>query len=135
MDGFCHHRYVFAVMANGLANQANNPEVEVDTSKVDMVIRRQIMALRVMTNKMKNAYNGNDVDFIDISDEGSGDGSGSGCEMQECSPELVLNVTDVTQHVNKMDKKAKDGASSPGLSQAALLPSILLFLAGQRQWR
>lgn len=53
--------------ANGLANQANNPEVQVDTSKPDMVIRRQIVALRVMTNKLKNAYNGNDVDFIDIS--------------------------------------------------------------------
>lgn len=52
---------------NGLANQGNNPEVQVDTSKTDMLILRQIMALRVMTSKMKNAYNGNDVDFFDIS--------------------------------------------------------------------
>lgn len=52
---------------NGLASQVNNPEVEVDITKPDMVIRRQIMALRVMTNKLKNAYSGNDVDFIDIS--------------------------------------------------------------------
>ncbi|KFO84115.1 Glypican-1, partial [Buceros rhinoceros silvestris] len=51
----------------GLASQVNNPEVEVDITKPDMVIRRQIMALRVMTNKLKNAYSGNDVDFIDIS--------------------------------------------------------------------
>lgn len=53
--------------ANGLANQANNPEVEVDTLKPDTVIRQQIVNLRIMTSKMKNAYNGNDVDFIDIS--------------------------------------------------------------------
>lgn len=60
-------RYDFAVTGNGLASQVNNPEVEVDITKPDMVIRRQIMALRVMTNKLKNAYSGNDVDFIDIS--------------------------------------------------------------------
>lgn len=52
---------------NGLASQVNNPEVEVDITKPDMVIRRQIMVLRVMTNKLKNAYSGNDVDFIDVS--------------------------------------------------------------------
>lgn len=52
---------------NGLANQGNNPEVQVNTSKQDALILRQIMALRVMTSKMKNAYNGNDVDFFDIS--------------------------------------------------------------------
>lgn len=63
----CHLRYLFAVTGNGLANQISNPEVQVDTSKQDMVILRQIMALRVMTSKMKNAYSGNDVDFFDIS--------------------------------------------------------------------
>lgn len=52
-------------MSNGLANQINNPDVQVDVTKPDMVIRRQIMDLRVMTNKMKSAYNGNDVNFID----------------------------------------------------------------------
>lgn len=62
-----HFRYLFAVTGNGLANQGNNPEVQVDTSKPDILILRQIMALRVMTSKMKNAYNGNDVDFFDIS--------------------------------------------------------------------
>lgn len=61
-------RYLFAVTGNGLANQGNNPEVQVYTTKPDIVILRQIMALRVMTNKMKNAYNGNDVDFFDISE-------------------------------------------------------------------
>ncbi|XP_066496105.1 glypican-4 [Tiliqua scincoides] len=134
-NGSDKSRYVFAVTANGLANQANNPEVEVDTSKPDIVIRRQIVALRVMTNKMKNAYNGNDVDFIDISDESSGEGSGSGCEPQQCSPEFVLNATEITQDTKKMDKSAGGSASNLGLSEAALFLSIFLFLAGQRQWR
>lgn len=67
VGSFLTFRYLFAVTGNGLANQGNNPEVQVDTSKPDILILRQIMALRVMTSKMKNAYNGNDVDFFDIS--------------------------------------------------------------------
>ncbi|ETE71946.1 Glypican-4, partial [Ophiophagus hannah] len=128
-------RYLFAVMPNGLANQANNPEVEVDTSKPDILIRRQIMSLRVMISKLKNAYNGNDVDFIDISDESSGEGSGSGCELHQCSPELVVNTTEVTQNVNKIDQKMTDLASNFGPSEAILLLSLFFFLLGQRQWR
>nr|XP_034969555.1 glypican-4 [Zootoca vivipara] len=131
------HRYVYAVTANGLANQATNPEVQVDTLKPDMVIRRQIMALRVMTNKMKNAYNGNDVDFIDLSDESSGEGSGSGCDLQQCSPEFVFNATEVNQNTNKMNKNASPGNASPRVAslEAPLLASALFFLAVQRQWR
>lgn len=58
---------MYAVMANGLENQVNNPDVHVDTTNLDIAIRRQKVALRAMTNRMKNAYNGNDVNFIDIS--------------------------------------------------------------------
>lgn len=56
-------------MNDGLTNQINNPEVEVDITRPDTFIRQQIMALRVMTNKLKNAYNGNDVNFQDTSKE------------------------------------------------------------------
>lgn len=45
----------------------NNPEVGVDITRPDTLIRQQIMALRVMTNKLKNAYNGNDIYFQDSS--------------------------------------------------------------------
>lgn len=45
----------------------NNPEVGVDITRPDTFIRQQIMALRVMTNKLKNAYNGNDIYFQDTS--------------------------------------------------------------------
>jgi hypothetical protein len=56
-------------MNDGLTNQINNPEVDVDITRPDTFIRQQIMALRVMTNKLKNAYNGNDVNFQDTSKE------------------------------------------------------------------
>lgn len=60
-------RYFPEVVKEGLTNQLNNPEVDVDITRPDTLIRQQIMALRVMTNKLKNAYNGNDIYFQDSS--------------------------------------------------------------------
>ncbi|XP_077165531.1 glypican-4 isoform X2 [Paroedura picta] len=134
-NGSDKSRYIFAVTANGLANQANNPEVEVDTLKPNVMIRQQIVNLRIMTSKMKNAYNGNDVDFIDISDDASGEGSGSGCGLQQCSQEFVFNATEVVQDSKKSDKELDASATSMSLSESALLVSIFSFLAVQRQWR
>ncbi|XP_059943429.1 glypican-4 isoform X2 [Mesoplodon densirostris] len=126
-------RYLFAVTGNGLANQGNNPEVQVDTSKPDILILRQIMALRVMTSKMKNAYNGNDVDFFDISDESSGEGSGSGCEYQQCPSEFEYNATDHS------GKSVSDKASSAGVPAGAqpylLAVFCILSLVMQGEWR
>ncbi|XP_072357640.1 glypican-6-like [Scyliorhinus torazame] len=67
-NGSNKSRYIFSVMGNGLASQLNNPDVKVDITKPDMVIRRQIMVLRTMTNKVKNAYHGNDVTSHDTSE-------------------------------------------------------------------
>ncbi|XP_058236926.1 glypican-6a isoform X1 [Hemibagrus wyckioides] len=71
-------RYFPEVVKDGLTNQLSNPEVEIDITRPDTFIRQQIMALRVMTNKLRSAYNGNDISFQDSSDEVSGSGSGSG---------------------------------------------------------
>lgn len=60
--------YLPEVMGDGLANQINNPEVEVDITKPDMTIRQQIMQLKIMTNRLGNANIGNDVDFQDASE-------------------------------------------------------------------
>lgn len=65
-------RYLPEVMGDGLANQINNPEVEVDITKPDMAIRQQIMQLKITTNRLRGAYNGNDVDFQDASESGPG---------------------------------------------------------------
>uniref|UniRef100_A0A5F8G5T0 Glypican 6 n=1 Tax=Monodelphis domestica TaxID=13616 RepID=A0A5F8G5T0_MONDO len=66
-NGHSKSRYLPEIMNDGLTNQINNPEVDVDITRPDTFIRQQIMALRVMTNKLKNAYNGNDVNFQDTS--------------------------------------------------------------------
>ncbi|CAL8246938.1 unnamed protein product [Lota lota] len=79
-------RYFPEVVREGLTNQLHNPEVELDITRPNSFIRQQIMALRVMTNKLKSAYNGNDIYFQDSSDEGSGSSSGNGCTADGCTP-------------------------------------------------
>ncbi|KAJ0065465.1 hypothetical protein NL108_010746, partial [Boleophthalmus pectinirostris] len=64
-NGMSKGRYLPEVMGDGLASQINNPEVELDITKPDMTIRQQIMQLKIMSNRLKNALEGNDVDFQD----------------------------------------------------------------------
>ncbi|KAM4629538.1 glypican-1 isoform 2-T2 [Polymixia lowei] len=75
-NGMTKARYLPEVMGDGLANQINNPEVELDITKPDMTIRQQIMQLKIMSNRLRNALDGNDVDFQDASEDISGSGSG-----------------------------------------------------------
>lgn len=82
-NGVTKARYLPEVMGDGLANQINNPEVDLDITKPDMTIRQQIMQLKIMSNRLKNALDGNDVDFQDASDDISGSGSGM-CQTAHC---------------------------------------------------
>ena len=59
------HRYRPEVMDDGVINQNNNPEVDVDVMKPNFVIQQQLLQLRLITNKLRNAYKGLDVDWID----------------------------------------------------------------------
>uniref|UniRef100_A0A8C7P281 Glypican-1 n=1 Tax=Oncorhynchus mykiss TaxID=8022 RepID=A0A8C7P281_ONCMY len=94
-NGMARARYLPEVMGDGLASQINNPEVEIDITKPDMTIRQQIMQLKIMTNRLRNAFNGNDVDFQDTSDDVSGSGSGM-CADDNCArgPRLMAPNTD-----------------------------------------
>uniref|UniRef100_A0A7N8XQL4 Glypican-1 n=1 Tax=Mastacembelus armatus TaxID=205130 RepID=A0A7N8XQL4_9TELE len=83
-NGMNRARYLPEVMGDGLASQINNPEVEIDITKPDITIRQQIMQLKIMTHRLKNALNGQDVDFQDSSDDISGSGSGM-CADGVCS--------------------------------------------------
>ncbi|XP_061095854.1 glypican-1 [Conger conger] len=94
-NGMGRARYLPEVMGDGLASQINNPEVEIDITKPDMTIRQQIMALKIMTNRLNSAFNGNDVDFQDATDDVSGSGSGM-CSDELCarSPRVIVPNTD-----------------------------------------
>ena len=52
-------------MRDGLMHQINNPEVEVDIRRPSSLINQQILQLKLITNKLDNAYNGMDVDWVD----------------------------------------------------------------------
>lgn len=79
-NGLGKSKYMPDVMADGLVSQINNPEVDVDIRRPNSHINQQILQLKLMANKLVNAYNGQDVDWIDSAEvfDGSGSGSGSG---------------------------------------------------------
>uniref|UniRef100_A0A672MCI5 Glypican-6-like n=1 Tax=Sinocyclocheilus grahami TaxID=75366 RepID=A0A672MCI5_SINGR len=127
-------RYFPEVVKDGLTNQLNNPEVEVDITRPDTFIRQQIMTLRVMTNKLRNAYNGKDVYFQDSSDEESGSGSGSGFTTE---PEVV-HTEPPMQEADKSDPQPPADVAGPQqtpslqlLSAVTALTWLLLLL----RWR
>ncbi|XP_063162809.1 glypican-1 [Candoia aspera] len=138
-NGMTKGRYLPDVMGDGLANQINNPEVEVDITKPDMTIRQQIMQLKIMTNRLRNAYNGNDVDFQDTSDDISGSGSGDGCLDEVCGKRLSKNSSTRPPEIHPMPKQSGQGIG--GNSSNVLLPSYFLLLlslaavAAQYLWR
>uniref|UniRef100_A0A3Q3KSG4 Glypican-6-like n=2 Tax=Mastacembelus armatus TaxID=205130 RepID=A0A3Q3KSG4_9TELE len=131
-------RYFPEVVKEGLTNQINNPEVDVDITRPDTLIRQQIMALRVMTNKLKNAYYGNDIYFPDSSDEGSTSGSGSGCS-DGCTTEFVFVGTEAPViGADRSDERAAAAGKSLSLGPSLLLVMTALTLplwAIQIQWR
>ena len=62
-------RYESVVIGNGLANQVSNPDVDVDITKPDTVIRSQIAVLKEMTSWLQAAHSGNDIS-VDTSEDG-----------------------------------------------------------------
>ncbi|XP_060089603.1 glypican-6 isoform X2 [Heteronotia binoei] len=126
-------RYLPEIMNDGLINQINNPEVDVDITRPDTYIRQQIMALRVMTNKLRNAYNGNDVNFQDTSEETSGSGSGSGCTDDICPTEFEFITTEAP--LVDSDRREVDSSASRSSRPAFTWFVICLALLLQRQCR
>lgn len=124
-NGMSVGRYLPEVMGDGLASQINNPEVEIDITKPDMAVRKQIMQLKIMINRLKYAVNGNDVDFQDTSDDISGSGSGM-CVDDQCSrgPRLMAPYTDKPKvyAYPSENKKVVNGRSGQNL------PCISLYL-------
>uniref|UniRef100_A0A8C2BJ58 Glypican 6b n=1 Tax=Cyprinus carpio TaxID=7962 RepID=A0A8C2BJ58_CYPCA len=124
-------RYVPEVLKDGLTNQANNPEVGVDISRPDTQIRQQIMALRVMTNKLKNAYDGNDIFFQDSNDESSGSGSGSGFTETSVTESNSFITDAPIQEAEKTEESSPASIVQPNL----LLLLVFTALALKEPWR
>ncbi|XP_046282696.1 glypican-1 isoform X2 [Marmota monax] len=142
-NGMAKGRYLPEVMGDGLANQINNPEVEVDITKPDMTIRQQIMQLKIMTNRLRGAYSGSDVDFQDASDDGSGSGSGGGCPDVICgrrvSKKSSSSRTPLTHALPGLSEREGQKTSAAGRPQPRALLLLLLLLlvlaAARPRWR
>ncbi|XP_049629178.1 glypican-1 [Suncus etruscus] len=138
-NGMARGRYLPEVMGDGLANQINNPEVEVDITKPDMSIRQQIMQLKIMTNRLRSAYNGDDVDFQDASDDGSGSGSGEGCPDAICghrggrkSPSSRTSLTHALPGLSEQEGQKTSGVGCPQPHVPMLLLLLTLILSAAR---
>lgn len=84
-NGAMKARYELQITGDGISNQQTNPEVIVDVNRPSSLLNEQMFALKTITSKLKNAYNGLDVEWIDIEESsyGSGSGSGDGVDTDE----------------------------------------------------
>ncbi|XP_037531358.1 glypican-4 [Nematolebias whitei] len=124
-NGTAKSRYESVVIGNGLANQVSNPDVEVDITKPDVVIRRQISVLKEMTSWLRAAHSGNDISFETDEDGSGGEESGSGCDSPSCDRDMYFPTTPSIRKP-KVDLVLK----SPGDAGAALKGSMALALWG-----
>ena len=72
-------KYIYPASPNG-ETQNMNPEVRVIGSRT-VIVKDQVFALNSISNRLRSAFNGHDVDWIDTEEswrETSGSGSGSG---------------------------------------------------------
>ncbi|XP_075440540.1 glypican-6-like [Ascaphus truei] len=76
-NGQSRGRYLPQVTGDGLVNQINNPEVELQVTSPDPRTSHLVLQLRAVTSRLRAAHSGRDSDTQDIYDEGSG-GSGFG---------------------------------------------------------
>ncbi|XP_048845169.1 glypican-1-like [Brienomyrus brachyistius] len=133
-NGMTRARYLPEVMGDGLASQINNPEVDIDITKPDMTIRQQIMQLKITTNRLRNAFDGNDVDFQDTSDDASGSGSGMrGDDLCPQHPCVSITRAEHPQiHASPVENKAPQGSGSQSRPCASLLLLSLVVLLLRR---
>ncbi|OCT78827.1 glypican-1 [Xenopus laevis] len=136
-NGITKGRYMPEPMGSGLANQINNPEVDVDITKPDMTIRQQIMQLKIMTSRLRNAYNGNDVDFQDTSDDISGSGSGDGCSEDICGRKLSRNTVIIQPETHAIPRQPNPGVPGSGTrlySWDLIICLVALLVAQCTRW-
>ncbi|XP_015181305.1 PREDICTED: glypican-6 [Polistes dominula] len=72
-------KYIYPVSSDG-ETQPLNPEVR-SSGPRPTIVRDQIFALTTITNRLRSAFNGQDIDWLDTEETyGSGSGSGDGSE-------------------------------------------------------
>ncbi|XP_041845586.1 glypican-4 [Melanotaenia boesemani] len=132
-NGTAKSRYESVVIGNGLANQVSNPDVDVDITKPDSVIRSQIATLKETTSRLKAAHKGLDITF-DIDTEGSGgEESGSGCDSPSCNTDQDIYFSTPPNpgnpRINQVHKIPSAGAAFRASMALAVCGLALAMLA------
>lgn len=139
-NGTAKSRYESVVTGSGLANQISNPDVDVDITKPDIVIRSQIAVLKEMTSRLKAAHSGIDV-TVENDDDGSGGESGSGCDTLPCDTDMYFSTPKSagteqsgteqgrTPRVHQVQSNNSAGGTSRGSKALALCGLALALLA------
>ncbi|KAM6953575.1 glypican-4 [Aplochiton taeniatus] len=140
-NGTAMSRYESVVMGNGLANQVSNPDVEVDITKPDIVIRSQIAALKEMTSWLKAAHSGNDISVDNDEEASGGEESGSGCDSPSCEADRDIYFSTPPNPVKprlipvvNRDSSSNGVAGSSQGSMVLALCGLVLALLGPH-WR
>ncbi|XP_057706781.1 glypican-4 isoform X2 [Corythoichthys intestinalis] len=129
-NGTAKSRYEAVVIGNGLANQVSNPDVDVDITKPDTVIRSQIAVLKEMTSWLKAAYSGNDISIENDEEASGGEESGSGCDSPSCDTDRDIYFSTppnpVDPRVNLVHAEASAGVTLRGSVALAFCGLALL---------
>uniref|UniRef100_A0A3P8WJY2 Glypican 4 n=1 Tax=Cynoglossus semilaevis TaxID=244447 RepID=A0A3P8WJY2_CYNSE len=126
-NGTAKSRYESVVIGNGLANQVSNPDVAVDITKPDVIIRSQIAVLKEMTSWLKAAHSGNDISVENDEGGSGGEESGSGCDSPSCDTDQFYFSTPPNPSNPRVNKVAVNPASS---AKVAAHGSMALALCG-----
>ncbi|XP_051927524.1 glypican-4 [Hippocampus zosterae] len=129
-NGTAKSRYEAVVIGNGLANQVSNPDVDVDITKPDIVIRSQIAVLKEMTSWLRAAHSGNDISIDNDEEASGGEESGSGCDSPSCDMDRDIYFSTppnpVDPRVNLVHGEASAGVTLQGSVALALCGLALL---------
>ncbi|XP_061784097.1 glypican-4 isoform X1 [Nerophis lumbriciformis] len=124
-NGTAKSRYESVVIGNGLANQVSNPDVDVDITKPDIVIRSQIAVLKEMTSWLKAAHGGKDISIENDEEASGGEESGSGCDSPSCDTDRDIYFSTPPNPVEPRVKLVHSESAA-----AALQGSVALALCG-----
>ncbi|XP_060936280.1 glypican-4 [Limanda limanda] len=134
-NGTAKSRYDSVVIGNGLANQVSNPDVDVDITKPNIMIRSQIAAFKEMTSRLKAAHSGNDISTESDDESSGGEESGSGCDSPSCDTDRDMYFSTPPNPVKpRVDqvvvaRAPSTGAATPGSMALALCGLALALLA------
>ncbi|XP_056143577.1 glypican-4 [Lampris incognitus] len=127
-NGTAKSRYESVIIGNGLANQLLNPDVDVDITKPNIVIRSQIAVLKEMTSWLKAAHSGNDISIDNDEDGSGGEESGSGCDSPSCEMDRDIYFSappnPISPYVDQVVKNNPSSTDGARMSQGSLVLAV-----------